>query len=453
MATRNSIVMFGIQNQPMMTSMKGAARQARTHRRVVFVNRYYAPDQSATSQLLTDLTSGLVSRGVDVHVVASRQLYDDAAARLAAREDIRGVTVHRVATTRFGRDRLAGRAIDYASFYWNCAVALLKLARRGDVIVAETDPPLLSLLAAPVARVKGAALVNWEQDIFPEVASELGLSPLPRWLERRLARLRDASLRSARMNVVIGKRMSEYLAGRGVPRTQLCVIENWSDAIEPKPAAASLLRARLDLMERFVVCYSGNLGRAHEFDTLLAAARALEGSAFTFLIIGAGAKMDALKRATASAALDNFIFMPHQPRESLSDSLAAADVHIASLLPALEGLIVPSKLYGILAAGRPIVFVGDAQGEVGRVIERARCGSAVRVGDAGALIDVLRRLQAEPDTRALMGERARRVFTEEFTFGRALDRWTELINGLTCGSEPPERAYDEMIGLDAREEL
>jgi len=446
--------MLGIQNDGMMASLNGASRQARADRRVLFVNRYYAPDQSATSQMLTDLASGLASRGVDVHVVTSRQLYDDAAAQLAAREAICGVEVHRVATTRFGRARLIGRAIDYASFYWNCAVALLKLTRHGDIIVAKADPPLLSILAAPVTRMRSAVLVNWEQDIFPEVACELGLSPFPRWLERPLTRLRDASLRSAGMNVVIGNRMREYLAERGIPHSKLRVIENWSDAVQPKPTAASDLRAQLGLEDRFVVCYSGNLGRAHEFETLLAAARTLKGSsAFTFLIIGNGAKMESLKRAAAAAALDSFIFLPYQPREKLADSLAAADVHIASLLPALEGLIVPSKLYGILAAGRPVVFIGDEQGEIGEVIARARCGSAVRVGDSGALVDVLCRLQADPDTRARMGERARRIFCEEFSFDRALDRWTEVIDGLTRDPEAPSRVCDNMMTFNAPEGL
>jgi colanic acid biosynthesis glycosyl transferase WcaI len=413
----------------MMASAESASRPK--SRRVIIVNRYYDPDQSATSQMATDLAGGLASRGIEVHVVTSRQLYDEPDARLASRERRKGVRVHRVATTRFGRSRLLGRAIDYASFYLNCALTLHGLLRRTDVLVAKTDPPLLSIVVAPIAKLRGAALVNWEQDIFPEVACELGASPFPRWLDRLIRRLRDASLRAAGMNVVIGNRMREYLATRGIPSSRLCVIENWSDAIQPMPAAASDLRTRLALADRFVVCYSGNMGRAHEFDTLLAAAQALKGTAaFLFLIIGNGAKMEALKRAASASGLDNFLFLPFQPRDRLADSLAAADVHIASLLPALEGLIVPSKLYGILAAGRPLIFIGDTDGEIGRVIERAQCGNAVRTGDRDALVEALERLRAEPEARARMGERARRIFCEEFSFARALDRWMAVIEGL-----------------------
>jgi glycosyltransferase involved in cell wall biosynthesis len=406
------------------------AAEKQISRQIVFANRYYDPDQSATSQMLTDLARGLAASGFDVHVVSSRQLYDDPGTRLVPDETLFGVRVHRVATTRFGRNHLLGRAMDYASFYVTCAIMLLKLLRSGDVLVAKTDPPLLSILAAPIAKAKRAALINWLQDVFPEVASHLGANPLPHWLDSLLRRLRDASLRAARMNVVIGGRMREHLAARGIPVSKLCVIENWADdhAIQPKPTAASALRTRLGLIDRFVVCYSGNLGRAHEFETLLGAADALKGDpTFVFLIIGSGAKMEALKRGVATRALDNFCFLPHQPRDTLEDNLAAADVHLVSLLPTLEGLIVPSKVYGILAAGRPLIFIGDTDGDIGRIIERAQCGRFVRVGESTALGDALRTLATEPEALAQMGARARQLLCEEYSLQRALERWVAII--------------------------
>jgi colanic acid biosynthesis glycosyl transferase WcaI len=409
------------------------AAEKSTPQTIVFVNRYYEPDQSATSQMLTDLAQGLAARGFDVHVVCSRQLYDDPGVRLISDEMRCGVRIHRIATTRFGRGRLPGRAMDYASFYVTCVIMLLKLLRRGAVLVAKTDPPLLSILAAPIAKAKRATLINWQQDVFPEVASRLGANPLPGWLDRALRRVRDSSLRAARMNVLIGSRMREYLAARGIPEAKLCVIENWADgdAIQPKPPSASALRARLDLGGRFVVCYSGNLGRAHEFETLLAAARALRSeSVYVFLIIGSGAKMEALRQAVAADALENFRFLPYQPRDTLEDSLAIADVHLVSLLPTLEGLIVPSKLYGILAAGRPLIFIGDADGDIGRVIERAGCGRSVRVGDSRGLADALRKLQAEPAARDQMGHCARKVFCENFSPKYAVERWITLLESV-----------------------
>lgn len=410
--------------------------------RIIFVNRYYDPDQSATSQMLTDLARGLAARGYEVHIVCSRQLYDSPATRLICAETLGGVFVHRVATTRFGRKSLPGRALDYLSFYVTCAFALLTRLKKTDIVVVKTDPPLLSILAAPIAAAKRAALITWQQDVFPEVASQLGANPLPDWLDRVLRRLRDASLRVAAMNVVIGQRMRDYFASRGIPDAKLCVIENWADgaAIVPKPTAASALRARLGLTDHFVVCYSGNLGRAHEFDTLLGAAAALADRAeFTFLIIGGGAKMAALEHGVAARRLDNFRFLPYQPRETLEDSLAAADVHLVSLLPALEGLIVPSKLYGILAAGRPLVFVGDADGDIGRVTTDGQCGRVVAIGDCAGLAATLENMRA--DARALtdMGLRARTLLTGHYGLARAVERWSDLIKAISASLPRAQR--------------
>ena len=398
--------------------------------KIVFVNRFFDPDQSATSQMLTDLARGLAARGFAVHVVCSRQKYDDPTARLAALETLNGVRVYRIATTYFGRRHLSGRAIDYASFYASCAVKLLRLLRRGDVLVAKTDPPLLSLLAAPITKLRGAALINWQQDVFPEIASHLGANPLPGFLNELLTRWRDASLQNATMNVVLGSRMKEHFINRGIPETKLRVFDNWADgeAIQPKATSASRLRHELNLADRFVVCYSGNLGRAHEFDTLLGAAQTLSNETqFLFLIIGNGAKMEALKRATAERKLQNFRFLPYQPRDALEDSLAAADVHLVSLLPALEGLIVPSKLYGILAAGRPLIFIGDLDGEIARMVERTECGKCVNVGDSVRLTETLRSLESQRETRLSMGARARKVFREEFSLEHSVGRWEALI--------------------------
>jgi glycosyltransferase involved in cell wall biosynthesis len=401
--------------------------------RLIFVNRYYAPDQSATSQMLTDLAGGLVRQGFDVHVICCAQLYDDPAARLARCENLAGVTVHRIATTRFGRRRLSGRAIDYASFYISCGYHLLKLLRPADVVVAKTDPPLVSLVCAAAVKLRGGALITWQQDVFPEIASLLSSNPLPHWLDALLRRARDASLRFAKMNVVIGNRMMQYFVRNGIPPAQLCVIENWADAekVIPKLTGASSLRARLGLIDRFVVCYSGNLGRAHEFGTLLTAAKALEGEPiYAFLIIGGGAKIPAFKQAVAAYGLNNVYFLPYQPREDLGDSLAAADVHVASLLPRLEGFLVPSKFYGMLAAGRPVVFIGDPDGELSRVIQASKCGLVVDVDAGEELARQLSLLQAAPSTCASMGRRARELLDEKYASRGGVEKWCALLAGL-----------------------
>lgn len=402
-------------------------------RRIVFVNRYFYPDLSATSQILFDLATRLVEEGLDVHVLCSRQMYEDPRADLPAEENVRGVRVHRVATARFGRDRLVGRAGDYLSFHVAAFRPLLGLVRAGDVLVAKTDPPLISVLAAVVARRRRALLVNWLQDVFPEVAQHLTERGLPGPVGRVLRGLRNRSLRSARANVVLGTRMREHVLRQRVAAGRIAVIENWADgdAVRPLDAAASRLRLELGLGSRFVVGYSGNFGRAHDADTLLEAARRLrDDAAIVFLMVGGGAGMRHIAAAAAAEGLQNFRFLPYQPREALADSLAAADVHVATLLPELEGLIVPSKFYGILASGRPTLFVGDPDGEVPRVIRDSGCGVAVATGDPDALVAAIRTLRGSPARAREMGHAARTLFEGRYTRVAAFERWRELLRAV-----------------------
>lgn len=423
-----SVAIRHLQRQP--DAMPPATQMFAAGTRVTFVNRYFYPDISATSQMLFDLTRRLVKQGVKVSVVCSQQLYDNAQAALPLEEVVDGVHVHRVATTRFGRERLVGRTLDYLSFYATATEKLLAITHRGDVLVAKTDPPLISLAVAAVAKWRGAKLVNWLQDLFPEVAGHLG-ARLPVWLERYLVRLRDQSLRMASANIVIGTRMRDHLLQRHIDADCIHVIENWADGdfVEPKPTSTSALRTSLGLNNKFVIGYSGNLGRAHEYETILHAAMALRLERdVVFLMIGGGAKMQQLKQAVAQHDLKNFVFNGYQPRELLADSMAAADIHLTSLLPTLEGLIVPSKFYGILAAGRPSIVIGDTEGELARIVRREHCGEAVAMGDWEGLVSAIWHMKLEPEHRLQLGARARTVFLERYTADRGAQRWSEVLS-------------------------
>lgn len=184
-------------------------------RRLIFLNRFFYPDQSATSRILSDLAFELVDE-YEVHVITSRQLYNDPKAKLSKREIIHGVHVHRVMTSTFGRARLTGRAIDYISFYCSIFGVILTVARKGDIVVAKTDPPLISIVAACATRFCRAFLINWLQDVFPEVAIKLGVPMLRGRLGQKLMAIRDWSLGVAVANVTLGDNMACYIASRSV---------------------------------------------------------------------------------------------------------------------------------------------------------------------------------------------------------------------------------------------
>ena len=337
--------------------------------------------------MASDLAFHLAARGYEVEAIASRQRYDDADAGLPRQEVAKGVRITRVATTRFGRSFLPGRAVDYLTFYLNAWRAIRK--RRDAVVIAMTDPPLLSVVAAMGSK----RVVNWVQDLFPEVGEALGLSAL-----KLLRPVRNWSLRRAKINVVLGELMAQR-----VPNAR--VIHNWADAaLQPieKPAT-------------FSVGYSGNLGRAHEVDTMLAAMRMLPE--VKFAITGGGAQLGRLK----AAAPANVEFRPYAPREKLSESLSSVDAHLVSLQPSLEGLIVPSKFYGILAVARPVIFIGAKDGELARLIDRHRLGFVVAPGDADGLVHAIRNLDPE------MGRRGRELYLSRFAPEHAFAAWERVL--------------------------
>jgi len=431
---------FGV--APTATAVvRGIARALWARMKVVFVNRFYAPDHSATSQMLTDLAVALAAEGVDVHVVTSRLRYDDPADRFPASETLDGVRVHRVRTTAFGRGSLAGRAVDYASFYVAAFARLVALLRRGDIVVAKTDPPLISVPVGWAGWLRGARRVNWLQDVFPEVAAELGMG-VARGVPGRVATwLRNRSLRAASANVAIGMRMRDRVAAQGVSPRTIAVIPNWADgtAVTPVPRDANPLRAEWGLAGKFVVGYSGNMGRAHEFRTIVDAAAALREDRDTvFLFIGGGAQKAMIAAASAERGLANLLFKPYQPRERLAQSLGAADVHLVTLRPELEGLIVPSKFYGIAAAARPAICIGDPEGEIGTEIRAADCGRCVRQGDAAGLVAAIREMRDSAEARERMGQSARCLFDERYDKPIGAGKWRALLRAVGEGRPLPD---------------
>jgi glycosyltransferase involved in cell wall biosynthesis len=397
--------------------------------KLVFINRFFYPDHSATSQILTDLSFHLSGSEYKVCVITSRQVYDNPAATLADRGLVQGVHIIRLWTTQFGRQRLWGRAIDYGTFYLSAMWRLLRMIRASDVVIAKTDPPLISVVAAIATKLRGAVLINWIQDLFPEVASALALQGSG-WLEQPLRALRNRSLTIARRNVVIGQGMAKRLLDEGIPSDSIRVIHNWADglAIQPIDRKKNELRRKWYLEDKFVVGYSGNFGRAHEFDTILSAAELLRDlPQIVFLFIGAGAQLASMRKLVDTKQLRNVVFKPYQPREQLSMSLGVPDIHVISLLRSLEGLIVPSKFYGIAAAGRPMLYIGDNEGEIPQLIRSGQCGFSVEAGQGREAEAIISKLAGDSTICSRLGDRARALFDHRFQKSVAERAWQKVI--------------------------
>ena len=383
--------------------------------RVCYFNRSYWPDTGATGQLLTELAEDLAStHRFDVTVITGYPTATGHAA-LPSRETRNGVRVIRARGTRLSPRQFTGRALNYLTYFVSAWWAGLRL-RRQDVTVALTDPPIIGL-AALVARPR-RGMVFYCQDIFPEVAGLLEdfhspvintmLEQLNRFLVRRAVRI-----------IALGDTMSARLVhGKGADPSKISVISNWADtaAITPSSKHNDFARAH-GLEAKFVVLHAGNIGLSQNLDVVIDAAALLTSRPdIVLLFIGDGNRKAALEAAVAARGLTNVRFLPFQPRDQLRWTYASSDVCLVSLKPGLAGYIVPSKLYPILAAGRPYIAAVEPSTEVAALTERHRCGVSVEPGDAAQLADAILRLSEQRDERAAMGARARAASE---LFGRA----------------------------------
>jgi len=362
---------------------------------VLFINRVYPPDPGATGQLLAELAPALVRSGWEVTVLTGSTTRGCVPGEVA-----QGVRVEREAAFPFKGASHWRRGLSYLALYPALLLRALLLP-RADVIIVMTDPPLLVVLGALLAWLTRARLVHWSQDLYPEVAEELGVLKKRGLVAGTLRRLSTAALRRCHTVVAIGHCMRARLEERGLDPARLCVIPNWSahGLEQGGPERAEDFLREQGLRGRFVVMYSGNFGLAHSFEAVLDAAERLQSAqpSIVFVLIGHGPRRAWVEQQARDRRLNNLHFLPHQAQRRLREVLAAADVHLASMRPELCGLVVPSKVYGILAAGRPCVFLGPRQCEVARLIEDYGCGVVLAADDGAGLADRLRTWANQPE--------------------------------------------------------
>jgi len=401
--------------------------------KIIFINRFFYPDHSATSQLLSDLAFYLARNNVEIDVICARQLYSGGNDNLESNEKVNGVNIHRIKTTQFGRNWLPGRLFDYLSYYINMSICLIRLLKAGDLVICKTDPPLSSVITVSIARFKQAKHVNWIQDLFPEVFMALGMKGIPLFLLRWIQLIRNWSFKKSHLTVVIGQVMKNKLISEGVDESKIQVIPNWSDSenIVPLEKENNPLRKKWNLENKFIVGYSGNMGRVHEFDTILQAAKLLnDDHKIKFIFIGGGPKKGYIEDWVKKQNLNNVLFYPYQAYSDLRYSLSLPDVHLISLNPEIEGYCVPSKFYGVTAAGRPIIFIGNEKGELTFPIRNGDFGSNVISGDVQHLVTEIITMASDERKIRTLGAHARNMFESEFDKPIPLKKWLLLIEDL-----------------------
>ena len=387
---------------------------------VLIVTRTFPPDPAAVGQLVAELARELAGRGWRVGIATTSPAGEST-------EPIAGVEVARVASRfAFTRASTLRRALSYLSIFPALLWAAWQLPGRWDFIVTTSDPPLQVLVGPLLRAAKGGRLIQWSQDLYPEIAEELEVLKRDGPVARALRALSNWGLRRCDLVLVPGRCMAARLRQRGTPGDRIRVVPNWSDPARVRPVdrRENAFRREQGISETtFVAMYSGNIGLAHRFEAILGAAGRL-GTArpeILFLIVGDGPRAESVRADATRLKLPNVRFLPLQPRERLTESLGAADVHLVTMSARLCGLVVPSKFYGVLAAGRPCVFVGPAESEVAAVIRETGCGVVVNEGDEVALAAALTGFADGPAAHARAGMAAR-VAAEQYSLSACTDK-------------------------------
>jgi glycosyltransferase involved in cell wall biosynthesis len=405
-----------------------ATNGTRRRRRLLVLNQYYWPGVEATAHLLTELCEALTDE-FDVRVVTGILHGHEDEPRRTVRN---GVEILRVPSTSFDRSRLAARASNYLTYLSRAGAQALR-GPRPDVILCMTDPPMVGDLALVVARRFRVPLLVISEDVFPEIALELKRleNPVLIGLLRGLVGL---YLKRADRIVAIGETMRDRLEQKGAPSSRLAVIPNWVDTslITPQPRQNPWARKKR-LGDSFVVMHSGNVGHAQNLDSLVRSATFLRDlDDLKILIVGFGARHEELVRLAKLLETDTVQFLPYQPREALPQSLSSADIHVVGLGSGLSGYVVPSRLYGILAAGRPVIVAADAESETAQVVESVGCGVVIPPGRPELLADAIRDLHGRRDELDELGARGREYVVAEADREVAIGRYRGLLRELVA---------------------
>jgi colanic acid biosynthesis glycosyl transferase WcaI len=392
---------------------------------VLFINRVYPPLDGATGQLLAELAPSLAKAGWQVTVVTGGA--NEGAVRS---EVLDGVRVERVAGLPFTRASHFRRALSYLSLYPALFCRAARLSRH-DVVVTLTDPPMQAVCGVVLAALRKTRHVHWAQDVYPELAEEMGVLKKGGLVAGLLRRLSTWALRKSDGIVAVGRCMQARLVSRRLGSSTISVIPNWGQSIVSccydQPSQS--FRRDHDWLGRFVVMYSGNLGLAHSFDAILDSAALLQASKpeVLFVFVGDGSRLPWVKQQVVERYLANVQFLPFQPKEQLTELLASADVHLACMRNELCGLVVPSKVYGILTAGRPCVFLGPEDSEAARLLRELGGGTVLSEATGDSLAHCLAAWAANPQRMAQVREDLRAV-------------------GARVGVEQAARLFDELFG-------
>ncbi|MBW4644886.1 MAG: glycosyltransferase family 4 protein [Goleter apudmare HA4340-LM2] len=382
------------------------------------ITQFFPPDYAATGQLIDELVKHLGQQGIDIEVFTSQPGYAFQSSVAPSVERSGRVRIKRSRTAQLWPGRIRGKTINGILYTLRAALHLLRAWRRSNVLLLTTAPPFLPAIGYLIYLLFRLPYVCILYDLYPDIAIALGVISKRNWLARVWQRINQHIWLNAKGIIVLSPSMKqEVIAKYPQIADKISVIQSWADPewIMPIAKQENWFAWKYNLVNKFTVLYSGNMGRCHDMSTILAAAKQLQDEPIQFVCIGGGAKRDDLINKVKILGLNNFLFLPYQDKQVLPYSLTACDLSLVSVDASTESLVVPSKLYSALASGRPVAVICSQNSYLRQLITEANCGGTFDNGDSNGLAQFIRLLYSDRQLAESMGRSGRQYLRSHFT--------------------------------------
>lgn len=407
--------------------------------KLLIITQFYPPDYAATGQLIAELAVQLGRLGLPIQVFTGQPSYAFQTKSAPEIEHLGQVVIRRCTllnttwlppVVRTWFEQILGKAVNGLLFFLRSALHLLNASSRGEVLLLTTAPPFLPILGYLANLILGLPYACLLYDLYPDIAVELGLISADHWLVRLWDAINRRIWKRAQQIIVLSATMKNRVAAKCPEVTdKIGVIHSWADPawILPIPKEHNWFAKQFNLVETFTVLYSGNMGRCHDMDTIFETVKLLQQKPIQFVFIGSGAKRQAFEFRAKKLGLKNCKFLPYQDKKNLPYSLTACDLSLVSVSQGMEGLVAPSKLYGALAAGRPVAIICESHSYLRGILNEADCGKALSNGDAVGLAAFILHLATNPDLAKQMGKAGRDYMQSHFTPELIAKQYSQLL--------------------------
>lgn len=396
--------------------------------KVLLISQIFYPDEVAVANLFTNLCSVLVKSGLEIEVWCAQPTYT-CTIRQPKRSIYEGIEIHYLRSTRFSKDRLPGRILNYSSFSLSVVVKLL-FSKDNTQVVSYTTPPFLAIPISFLCRLKNRRFFYVLMDVFPD-----GLIRLNKITSRNIfikiwRSLHLAALKRCTKIIVIGRDMKEWLKTiypDGIEKFEYIPLWQDEELIKPIGFRDNPFVISYNLQEHFIVQYSGNMGLWNQLETLGQAVNKKPDNV-TFLIIGGGMRKNELLDTIKDTNATNVLFYPFQPNANYSYSVSACHIALVSLREGLEGMAVPSKIIGIMAAGIPVIAMVPGNSEIAYIVKEEKCGYIINPSDSEGLVNAIMELKSDENLRRILGQNGREAFLKKYTTKIIAEKYKSLLN-------------------------